>query len=100
MRSRPVKRIADVRGLRAAQFIEDSGPLAHPVRPELYKEINNFYTSTIYEKGAEVVRMVHTLLGPDKFRAGMDLYFAAPRRRSRHRRAVHPVLRRCRAAAT
>ncbi|MCF8477410.1 MAG: aminopeptidase N, partial [Pseudolabrys sp.] len=75
MRSRPVKRIADVRGLRAAQFIEDSGPLAHPVRPEAYKEINNFYTSTIYEKGAEVVRMVHTLLGPDQFRAGMDLYF-------------------------
>jgi len=76
MRSRPVKRISDVRGLRAAQFIEDSGPLAHPVRPELYKEINNFYTSTIYEKGAEVVRMVHTLIGPEKFRAGMDLYFA------------------------
>jgi aminopeptidase N len=75
MRSRPVKRIADVRGLRAAQFIEDSGPLAHPVRPDHYKEINNFYTSTIYEKGAEVVRMVHTLIGPEKFRAGMDLYF-------------------------
>ena len=76
MRSRPVKRISDVRGLRAAQFIEDAGPLAHPVRPELYKEINNFYTSTIYEKGAEVVRMVHTLIGPQTFRAGMDLYFA------------------------
>jgi aminopeptidase N len=75
MRSRPVKRISDVCGLRAAQFIEDSGPLAHPVRPEQYKEINNFYTSTIYEKGAEVVRMVHTLLGPEQFRAGMDLYF-------------------------
>ncbi|MDO9413993.1 MAG: aminopeptidase N [Pseudolabrys sp.] len=75
MRSRPVKRISDVRGLRAAQFIEDSGPLAHPVRPEQYKEINNFYTSTIYEKGAEVVRMVHTLLGAAKFRQGMDLYF-------------------------
>ncbi len=75
MRSRPVKRISDVRGLRAAQFIEDAGPLAHPVRPEQYKEINNFYTSTIYEKGAEVVRMVHTLLGPAKFRQGMDLYF-------------------------
>ncbi|MEI8274915.1 MAG: aminopeptidase N [Hyphomicrobiales bacterium] len=75
MRSRPVKRIGDVRGLRAAQFIEDSGPLAHPVRPEQYKEINNFYTSTIYEKGAEVVRMVHTLIGAQKFRAGMDLYF-------------------------
>jgi aminopeptidase N len=76
MRSRPVKRISDVRGLRAAQFIEDSGPLAHPVRPETYKEINNFYTSTVYEKGAEVVRMVQTLIGRDKFRAGMDLYFA------------------------
>jgi aminopeptidase N len=76
MRSRPVKRIADVRGLRAAQFVEDAGPLAHPVRPETYKEINNFYTATVYEKGAEVVRMVETLLGRDKFRAGMDLYFA------------------------
>ena len=76
MRSRPVKRIADVRGLRAAQFIEDAGPLAHPVRPETYKEINNFYTSTVYEKGAEVVRMVQTLIGAEKFRAGMDLYFA------------------------
>ena len=76
MRSRPVKRIADVRGLRAAQFVEDAGPLAHPVRPETYKEINNFYTSTVYEKGAEVVRMVQTLVGKDKFRAGMDLYFA------------------------
>ncbi len=76
MRSRPVKRIADVRGLRAAQFVEDAGPLAHPVRPETYKEINNFYTSTVYEKGAEVVRMVQTLIGTEKFRAGMDLYFA------------------------
>ncbi len=76
MRSRPVKRIADVRGLRAAQFVEDAGPLAHPVRPEIYKEINNFYTATVYEKGAEVVRMVQTLVGKEKFRAGMDLYFA------------------------
>ena len=75
MRSRPVKRIADVRGLRASQFMEDAGPLAHPVRPETYREINNFYTSTVYEKGAEVVRMVQTLLGKEKFRAGMDLYF-------------------------
>ena len=75
-RSRPVKRIGDVRGLRAAQFIEDAGPLAHAVRPELYKEINNFYTSTVYEKGSEVVRMVRTLIGKEKFRAGMDLYFA------------------------
>jgi aminopeptidase N len=76
MRSRPVKRIADVRALRAAQFVEDAGPLAHPVRPETYKEINNFYTATVYEKGAEVVRMVQTLIGKEKFRAGMDLYFA------------------------
>ena len=75
-RSRPVKRISDVRGLRTAQFIEDAGPLAHPVRPEQYKEINNFYTSTVYEKGAELVRMVRTLLGREKFHTGMDLYFA------------------------
>jgi len=75
-RSRPVKRIADVRNLRATQFVEDASPLAHPVRPEAYREINNFYTTTIYEKGAEVVRMIKTLLGPAKFREGMDLYFA------------------------
>jgi aminopeptidase N len=74
-RSRPVERIGDVRGLRAHQFVEDAGPLAHPVRPSLYHEINNFYTTTIYEKGAEVVRMLKTLLGPEQFRAGMDLYF-------------------------
>ena len=75
MRSRVVTRIGDVRGLRAHQFVEDAGPLAHPVRPELYREINNFYTTTVYEKGAEVVRMIHTLLGPVLFRKGMDLYF-------------------------
>jgi aminopeptidase N len=75
VRSRPVKRIADVRALRGHQFVEDAGPLAHAVRPEVYREINNFYTSTVYEKGAEVVRMLKTLLGPHKFRAGMDLYF-------------------------
>jgi aminopeptidase N len=74
-RSRVVTRIGDVRMLRAHQFVEDSGPLAHPVRPELYREINNFYTTTVYEKGAEVVRMIHTLIGPDQFRKGMDLYF-------------------------
>lgn len=74
-RSRVVTRIGDVRGLRASQFVEDAGPLAHPVRPELYREINNFYTTTVYEKGAEVVRMIHTLLGPALFRKGMDLYF-------------------------
>ena len=73
--SKAVKRIEDVRLLRAAQFPEDSGPLAHPIRPESYIEIGNFYTSTIYNKGAEVIRMMHTLLGPDKFRSGSDLYF-------------------------
>src|SRR6266540_855363 len=75
-RSRPVERIKDVRGLRAHQFIEDAGPLAHPVRPALYQEINNFYTATVYEKGAEVVRMLKVLLGPENFRKGMDLYFS------------------------
>ena len=74
-RSRAVERISDVRSLRSHQFVEDAGPLAHPVRPELYREINNFYTSTVYEKGAEVVRMIRTLLGPATFRKGMDLYF-------------------------
>jgi len=75
-RSRAVERISDVRSLRAHQFVEDAGPLAHPVRPELYHEINNFYTTTVYDKGGEVVRMIKTLLGPDLFRQGMDLYFA------------------------
>ena len=74
-RSRAVERVSDVRGLRAHQFVEDAGPLAHPVRPTLYHEINNFYTATVYEKGAELVRMIRTLLGPEKFRKGMDLYF-------------------------
>jgi aminopeptidase N len=74
-RSRAVERISDVRALRSHQFVEDAGPLAHPVRPEIYHEINNFYTSTVYDKGAEVVRMITTLLGPDTFRRGMDLYF-------------------------
>ncbi|MCW5715534.1 MAG: aminopeptidase N [Bauldia sp.] len=75
MQSRPVKRIEDVRTLKARQFPEDGGPLAHPVRPESYLEINNFYTATVYEKGAELVRMIRTILGPDGFRAGMDRYF-------------------------
>ncbi len=75
MRSRPVKRIKDARNLRASQFPEDSGPLAHPPRPGQYAEINNFYTATVYNKGAEVVRMLATLLGKDGFRKGMDLYF-------------------------
>ncbi|MBL8533887.1 MAG: aminopeptidase N, partial [Betaproteobacteria bacterium] len=73
--SRPVQRIQEVRGLRAMQFPEDSGPMAHPIRPQSYMEISNFYTATVYEKGAEVVRMIHTLIGKDAFRRGMDLYF-------------------------
>jgi aminopeptidase N len=75
MRSAPVKRIAEVRTLRAAQFPEDAGPLAHNVRPEVYNEISNFYTATVYQKGAEVVRMLKRLIGDRDFRAGMDLYF-------------------------
>src|ERR1700722_2389834 len=74
-RSRAVERISDVRSLRSFQFVEDAGPLAHSVRPEIYHEINNFYTSTVYDKGAEVVRMLKVLLGADGFRKGMDLYF-------------------------
>ncbi|MGX5665646.1 aminopeptidase N [Rhizobium daejeonense] len=74
-RSRPVKRIAEVRHLRSEQFPEDAGPLAHPVRPTAYREINNFYTTTVYEKGSEVTRMIATILGRDGFKKGMDLYF-------------------------
>ena len=73
--SRAVTRIQEVRSLRADQFPEDAGPMAHPVRPQSYQEIRNFYTMTVYEKGAEVVRMQHTLLGEEKFQAGMRLYF-------------------------
>ncbi|MBC3863728.1 aminopeptidase N [Undibacterium jejuense] len=73
---RAVKRIEDVRVLRQVQFSEDAGPMAHPVRPDSFVEINNFYTVTIYEKGSEVVRMYYTLLGHEGFRKGMDLYFA------------------------
>jgi aminopeptidase N len=73
--SAAVKRIEDVRGLRAAQFPEDAGPLAHPIRPESYMEISNFYTATVYNKGAEVIRMLHTILGAEQFRLGSDLYF-------------------------
>ncbi|MBC7908800.1 MAG: aminopeptidase N [Rhodospirillaceae bacterium] len=76
MNSRGLQRIEDVRALRASQFPEDNGPMAHPIRPESYVEINNFYTSTVYEKGAEVIRMIHTLIGAEAFRKGMDLYFA------------------------
>ncbi len=75
MGSRPVKRIHDVNVMRSFQFREDSGPMAHPVRPESFVEINNFYTLTVYNKGAEVIRMIHTLLGAEGFRRGMDLYF-------------------------
>jgi len=75
MNSRAIQRIDDVRILRSFQFREDAGPMAHPVRPDSYVEINNFYTVTVYNKGAEVIRMMHTLLGAEKFRKGMDLYF-------------------------
>ncbi|HKX36543.1 MAG TPA: aminopeptidase N, partial [Rhizorhapis sp.] len=75
MGSAAVKRIEDVRVLRAAQFPEDNGPLAHPVRPESYMEISNFYTATIYNKGAELIRMMALMLGPERFRRGTDLYF-------------------------
>jgi aminopeptidase N len=75
VRSTPVQRIAQVRALRTSQFAEDSGPMSHPIRPESYISVDNFYTATVYEKGAEVVRMYHTLLGPAGFRRGMDLYF-------------------------
>lgn len=76
MRSRAVHRIGEVKTLRARQFPEDAGPLAHPVRPQAYAEINNFYTATVYEKGAEIVRMLRTLIGAKAFRAGMDRYFS------------------------
>jgi len=75
MRGHAVQRIKDVKSLRARQFPEDAGPLAHPVRPSSYLKIDNFYTATIYEKGAEVIRMLKALLGPGDFRKGMDLYF-------------------------
>ena len=75
MNSHAVKRIEDVGFLRSIQFAEDAGPLSHPVRPDSYIEISNFYTPTIYEKGAEIVRMYNTMLGGDKFRQATDLYF-------------------------
>ncbi len=77
MGSEPVKRIEDVRILRSVQFPEDSGPLAHPIRPDSYREISNFYTATVYNKGAEVIRMMRTMAGPERFRQGTDLYFAS-----------------------
>jgi aminopeptidase N len=75
MGSRTVKRVEDATLMRTAQFAEDAGPMAHPIRPDSFMEINNFYTMTVYEKGAEVVRMIHTLLGAEAFRKGSDLYF-------------------------
>ncbi len=75
MRGEAVKRIEDVRILRAAQFPEDAGPLAHPIRPDSYREISNFYTATVYNKGAEIIRMMRSMAGPEAFRAGTDLYF-------------------------
>jgi len=75
MNSAAPKRIDDVNILRTAQFAEDAGPMAHPIQPDSYQEINNFYTVTVYNKGAEIIRMIHTLLGEENFRAGMDLYF-------------------------
>jgi aminopeptidase N len=75
MRGHAVKRIEDVRILRAAQFPEDAGPLAHPIRPDSYREISNFYTATVYNKGAEVIRMMRSMVGEARFRAGTDLYF-------------------------
>ena len=75
MNAEAPKRIDDVNILRTAQFAEDAGPMSHPIQPDAYQEINNFYTVTVYNKGAEVIRMIHTLLGKEKFRQGMDLYF-------------------------
>ena len=75
MNSEAVQRINDVRSVRARQFPEDGGPMAHPTRPESYIAMDNFYTSTVYEKGAEVIRMYEALLGREGFRKGMDLYW-------------------------
>ena len=75
MRSRSIKRIEDVVSLKTRQFSEDSGPMAHPVRPESYIVMDNFYTATVYDKGAEVIRMIHTILGEEGFQKGMQLYF-------------------------
>ena len=94
MRSRAVRRIADVRTLRAQQFPEDAGPLAHNVRPETYFEINNFYTATVYEKGAEIIRMLKVLIGAEAFRAGMDLYFERYDGTAATVEAIHRLFRR------
>ena len=91
--SRAVERIRNVRGLRAMQFVEDAGPLAHPVRPSVYREINNFYTATVYEKGAEVVRMIQTAPRPGEFPQGHGPLLRPPRRRGGDRRAVRAMFR-------
>ena len=75
---RAVQRMGNVRVLRQVQFAEDAGPMRHPIRPDSYQAIDNFYTATVYEKGAEVIRMLQTLLGVDGFRRGMDLYCRFP----------------------
>ena len=93
-RSATVQRISDVRQLKALQFPEDQGPLAHPVRPESYIEINNFYTPTVYEKGAEVVRMIETILGPRKISRRHGSLFRSPRWPGRDDRRLHRLLRR------
>jgi aminopeptidase N len=87
--SRAVRRIAEVRTLRAVQFPEDDGPLAHPVRPDSYIRIDNFYTPTVYNKGAELVRMIHTLIGKEGFRRGMDLYI---RRHDNHAATIEDFI--------
>ena len=92
-RSRPVARIEDVRALRQVQFPEDGSPLAHPARPDHYKEINNFYTATVYEKGAEIVRMLATLLGEGQLPQGHGSLFRAPRRRGDDDRGFHQGVR-------
>jgi aminopeptidase N len=75
MNVRSIERIENIRRLRNAQFPEDAGPMTHPIRPESYEEVNNFYTATVYEKGAEIIRMIHTIIGKDAFRKGIDIYF-------------------------
>src|SRR5262249_54202814 len=94
-RSRAVERISDVRGLRAHQFIEDAGPLAHPVRPTVYREINNFYTATVYEKGRGAGGMLAPPPRPEDFQKGQNLFFRPPRRRGGDHRAIRAMLRRC-----
>ena len=91
MHSAAVKRIGDVAFMRDAQFAEDAGPLAHPIRPDRYIEINNFYTGTVYQKGAEVIRMLHTLIGEEDFQEGMRLYFERHRRPGGHLRGLRPL---------